>query len=116
AGNCHRPVSDGRPDTAAALVSWIRAFSDDLHARTSKYPMIYTTFDWWNTCTGNSSAFAATNPFWIASYGSTPPASIPAGTATWTIWQSASSGLLPGSQDRFNGSFVQLQALATNPD
>ncbi|MDQ1738722.1 MAG: beta-N-acetylhexosaminidase, partial [Pseudonocardiales bacterium] len=90
--------------TAAGMVSWIKAFSDDLHTRTSKYPMIYTTFSWWNSCTGNSSAFAATNPFWIASYGSTPPASIPAGSATWTIWQSASSGLLPGGQDRFNGS------------
>jgi beta-N-acetylhexosaminidase len=102
--------------TAAGMVSWIKAFSDGMHARTSKYPMIYTTFSWWNTCTGNSSAFAATNPFWIASYGSTPPASVPAGTATWTIWQSASSGLLPGGQDRFNGSFVQLHALAANPD
>ena len=102
--------------TAAGMVSWIKAFSDDMHTRTSKYPMIYTTVSWWNTCTGNSSAFAATNPFWIASYGSTPPASIPAGAATWTIWQSASSGLLPGGQDRFNGSFVQLHALAANPD
>ena len=99
-----------------AMVNWIKAFSDDMHNRTSKYPMIYTTFGWWNTCTANSSAFAATNPFWMASYTASPPTSIPAGTATWTMWQNASSGLLPGGQDRFNGSFVRLQALATNPD
>jgi beta-glucosidase-like glycosyl hydrolase len=102
--------------SAASMVSWIKAFSDDMHTKTNKYPMIYTTFSWWNSCTANSSSFAATNPFWIASYTSTAPTSIPAGTATWTIWQSASSGLLPGGQDRFNGSFIQLRALATNAD
>jgi beta-glucosidase-like glycosyl hydrolase len=102
--------------STTAMVNWIKAFSDDVHTKYSKYPMIYTTFNWWNTCTANSSAFATTNPFWIASYTTTAPTSIPAGTATWTMWQSASSGLLPGGQDRFNGSFTQLRALATNPD
>ncbi|HEV2887887.1 MAG TPA: glycoside hydrolase family 3 N-terminal domain-containing protein [Jatrophihabitans sp.] len=102
--------------SAATMISWIKAFSDDMHLKTSKYPMIYTTFGWWTTCTANSSAFATTNPFWLASYTSTPPASIPAGTATWTVWQSASSGLFPGGQDQFNGSYNQLLALATNPD
>jgi GH25 family lysozyme M1 (1,4-beta-N-acetylmuramidase) len=100
----------------ASMVSWIKAFSNEMHARTNKYPMIYSTFDWWNTCTGNSSAFAATNPFWIAIYRSTPPTSIPAGSATWTMWQNADSGTFPGDQDKFNGSYAQLQALATNHD
>ncbi|MEO7260819.1 MAG: GH25 family lysozyme [Jatrophihabitantaceae bacterium] len=100
----------------AAMISWIAAFSTTMHTRTAKYPMIYTSLDWWNACTGDSSAFAATNPFWIPRYGASPPAPIPAGSATWTIWQSASAGLLPGGQDRFNGSSFQLRALATNPD
>jgi GH25 family lysozyme M1 (1,4-beta-N-acetylmuramidase) len=99
----------------ASMVSWIRAFSNEVHLRTRKYPMIYSTLDWWTTCTGNTSAFAATNPFWIAKYSSTPPTP-PAGTATWTMWQYASSGTLPGDQDYFNGSYTQLQALATNHD
>lgn len=102
--------------SAASMVSWVRAFSDEVHARTSKYPMIYTTYDWWATCTGDSSAFAATNPFWIAKYSSTPPTSLPAGTSYWTMWQNADSGTFPGDQDRFNGSLTQLQTLATNPD
>jgi GH25 family lysozyme M1 (1,4-beta-N-acetylmuramidase) len=100
----------------ASMVSWIRAFSNEVKARENKYPMIYTTFDWWNTCTGNSSAFASTNPFWIAIYRSTPPTSLPAGTSTWTIWQNADSGTFPGDQDQFNGAYSQLQALATNHD
>ena len=99
----------------ASMISWIRAFSDRVHYRTRKYPMIYTTLDWWTTCTGNTSAFAATNPFWIAKYSSTPPTP-PAGTYTWTMWQYATSGIFPGDQDYFNGAYTQLQALATNPD
>jgi len=99
----------------SAMVSWVRAFSNEIHARYNKYPMIYTTLDWWTTCTGNSSAFAATNPFWIAKYSSTAPTP-PAGTATWTMWQYADSGTFPGDQDEFNGSYSQLQALAKNHD
>jgi GH25 family lysozyme M1 (1,4-beta-N-acetylmuramidase) len=99
----------------SAMVSWVRAFSNEVHYRTNKYPMIYTTLDWWTTCTGNSSAFAATNPFWVAKYSSTPPTP-PSGTGTWTMWQYASSGTFPGDQDYFNGAYTQLQALATNHD
>jgi GH25 family lysozyme M1 (1,4-beta-N-acetylmuramidase) len=118
------PALDLRPGSSAAcyglspaaMVSWIRAFSDDMYTRTGKYPMINTTFDWWHTCTGNTSTFAASNPFWLSAYGATPPAAIPAGTATWTMWQSAGSGLFPGGQDQFNGSYLQLRALAGNRD
>ncbi|MGA8114674.1 MAG: lysozyme [Actinocatenispora sp.] len=99
----------------ASMVSWIKSFSNYMHTRWHKYPMIYTTFDWWNTCTGNSSAFAKTNPFWIARYSSSQP-SAPAGTATWTIWQYASSGTFAGDQDKFNGSMTRLKALAKNRD
>ncbi|HTZ43110.1 MAG TPA: lysozyme [Jatrophihabitans sp.] len=99
----------------SAMVSWVRAFSNEIHAKYNKYPMIYTTLDWWTTCTGNSSAFASTNPFWIAKYSSTAPTP-PAGTATWTMWQYADSGTFPGDQDYFNGPYSSLQALATNHD
>ena len=102
--------------SAASMVGWIADFSNEVHARTSKYPMIYTTYDWWSTCTGDSSAFAATNPFWIAKYSSTAPTSLPAGTGYWTIWQNADSGTFPGDQDVFNGSYAQPQTLATNAD
>ena len=102
--------------SASSMVSWIAAFSNEVHARTNKYPMIYTTYDWWSTCTGDSSAFANTNPFWIAKYSSTAPTSLPAGTGYWTIWQNADAGTFPGDQDVFNGSYTQLQTLATNAD
>ncbi|MGA5700686.1 GH25 family lysozyme [Peterkaempfera bronchialis] len=95
----------------SAMVSWIRAFSDEVRAKTGRYPMIYTTTDWWTTCTGNNGSFGATNPLWIARYAGSP-GTLPAGWSAQTIWQYADSGVFPGDQDRFNGSLADLQALA----
>ena len=46
------------------MVSWIRDFSDTYHSRVGRYPVIYTTTDWWNTCTGNDTEFGSTSPLW----------------------------------------------------
>ena len=72
----------------AAMVNWIRDFSNTYHSRTSRYPgnfsplrlahhsvspwtsVIYTTTSWWETCTGNSAAFGSNNPLWIARWAS----------------------------------------------
>jgi GH25 family lysozyme M1 (1,4-beta-N-acetylmuramidase) len=96
----------------AAMVSWIAAFSNQVHARTGRYPIIYTTTDWWTTCTGNSSAFGGTNALWVARYSSSAGA-LPAGWGSYTIWQNADSGVFPGDQDKFNGNQAALQAFAT---
>lgn len=97
--------------TQTAMVSWIRAFSDEVHATTGRYPTIYTTTDWWTSCTGNTSSFGATNPLWVARYASSP-GTLPAGWSAETIWQYASSGTFPGDQDTFNGTYSGLQAFA----
>jgi GH25 family lysozyme M1 (1,4-beta-N-acetylmuramidase) len=96
----------------SAMVSWIRDFSNEVHAKTSRYPAIYTTTDWWTTCTGNNSGFGATNPLWIARYSSSV-GTLPAGWSAQTFWQYASSGTFPGDQDTFNGSYAGLQAVAS---
>ena len=90
------------------MVSWIRDFVTTYRSRTGRYPVIYSTYDWWSTCTGNSSAFATMSPFWMARYGSTVGA-LPAGTSTWTFWQITST---PIDLDRFNGDTTRLTALA----
>ena len=92
----------------ASMVSWISSFLGTYHARTGRYPVFYSTFDWWNTCTGNSSAFASLSPFWIARYSSSV-GSLPAGTAYYTFWQYSSS---PIDQNYFNGDLSRLRALA----
>lgn len=95
----------------SAMVNWIAAFSNEMRARTSRYPVIYTTTDWWVTCTGNSPAFAATNPLWVARYSSSAGA-LPAGWGSYTFWQNANAGSFPGDQDQFNGDLAALQSLA----
>jgi GH25 family lysozyme M1 (1,4-beta-N-acetylmuramidase) len=95
----------------SSMVSWIADFSNEYHSREGVYPVIYTTTDWWTTCTGNSAAFAPTNPLWIARYAS-GAGTLPAGWSYYTFWQYADSGTFPGDQDQFNGAYDRLQALA----
>ncbi|KAG8719438.1 hypothetical protein FRC08_002823 [Ceratobasidium sp. 394] len=81
--------------SAANMVSWIKNFSDQYHAKTGRYPTIYTTTDWWTTCTGNSAAFSSTNALWIARYASSV-GNLPAGWAYHTFWQYSSSPIDQG--------------------
>lgn len=97
--------------TTAQMRTWVRDFSNQVHARTRRYPVIYTTTDWWVRCTGNYSGLGATNPLWIARYSSTV-GTLPAGWPTYTFWQFSDAGRFPGSQNVFNGSLARLQALA----
>lgn len=57
--------------TQAGMVAWIRDFVNRYKARTGRDAVIYTATSWWTQCTGNSSAFASTNPLWIARYAAT---------------------------------------------
>ncbi len=93
------------------MVSWISSFVNEYQARTSRWPVIYSTTDWWRTCTGNSGAFGANDPLWIACYCGSA-GTLPAGWSTHTIWQYADSGTFPGDQDVFNGNYRGLQRLA----
>src|SRR6266566_9497393 len=95
----------------SGMVSWISSFVGEYQARTSRWPVIYSTTDWWRTCTGNSSAFGANDPLWIACYCGSA-GTLPAGWSTHTIWQYADSGTFPGDQDVFNGDYGGLQRLA----
>src|ERR1700712_5551811 len=54
-----------------AMVNWIRDFSNTVHALTSRYPTIYTSTDWWNTCTGYNATFGSTNALFLARWAST---------------------------------------------
>ncbi len=96
----------------AEMTAWIQAFSDRYHELTGRHPTIYTSTNWWKTCTGNSDAFGSTNPLWLARYAPEIGA-LPAGWPTQTIWQWADAGSLPGDQNYFNGSQERLQKLAT---
>ena len=49
----------------ARMVAWISGFVGTARSLTGQDPIIYTTADWWDACTGGSTAFAA-DPMWVA--------------------------------------------------
>jgi uncharacterized protein with LGFP repeats/GH25 family lysozyme M1 (1,4-beta-N-acetylmuramidase) len=93
------------------MVSWVNDFSNTVHARTGRYPVIYTSTYWWNQCTGSNASFGSKNPLFIARYASTP-GGMPAGWGFQSIWQYSDHGTFPGDQDVFNGSLAQLKTFA----
>ncbi|WP_230884539.1 lysozyme [Planomonospora sp. ID82291] len=95
----------------ARMTAWIRDFSDRYLALAGRRPAVYTNTYWWQTCTGGSAAFGD-HPLWLARYSSAVGA-LPAGWTAHTIWQHADSGLFPGDQNVFNGTYEQLKQLAT---
>lgn len=95
-----------------AMSRWITEFSNTYHARTGRFPVIYTTRNWWNRCTGGNETFAARSPLWVARYGPEVGA-LPAGWAYETFWQFNDHGVFPGDQNTFNGSMAQLRRLTS---
>jgi lysozyme len=98
----------GKPKSA--MTAWIKDFSDTYHARTNKYPTIYTSTSWWSQCVDGD--FSSTNSLWVARYASTV-AVLPYRWRVYTFWQYSSS---PIDQDTFNGAYDRLIVLATDHD
>ncbi|MDT8910706.1 lysozyme [Amycolatopsis sp. PS_44_ISF1] len=92
----------------SSMGAWIRDFHDTYHARTGRWPVIYTSANWWGQCVGTSQSFGDTVPLWVARYASTVGA-LPNGWGYYTVWQYTSS---PLDQDTFNGGLDRVQALA----
>ncbi|KAL8868474.1 MAG: hypothetical protein Q9174_004970 [Haloplaca sp. 1 TL-2023] len=97
----------------SAMVSWISSFVNQYHSKTGRWPMIYSTNDWWTTCTGNSAAFNTKCPLVLARYSSAGPGTIPGGWPYQTIWQNSDSYAYGGDSDIFNGPLSGLKKLAT---
>ncbi|GAA3039237.1 hypothetical protein GCM10020000_16960 [Streptomyces olivoverticillatus] len=90
------------------MVGWIGAFVDRYHARTGRYPVIYTTTDWWSKCTGNTAAFAKKSPLWIANFNGSPRPPSPRLVRLRDL-ADRGEGPLPGRPGR-------LQRLAAGPE
>jgi GH25 family lysozyme M1 (1,4-beta-N-acetylmuramidase) len=95
----------------SAMTSWILSFSNEYHARTTRWPVIYTANGWWSQCVGSTGDFSSTNPLMVACYCSSA-GTMPYAWTYETIWQFADSGTFPGDQDRFNGDITRVKALA----
>ena len=111
-----QPVSQGGDGTnecyglsPTQMVAWITAFAKEATRRVGQPPVIYTTADWWNTCTANSTAFAS-DPLWVASYASSPTVPTPWAGA-WTYWQYTNAASPPGVSVPTDASWLSSTAL-----
>jgi GH25 family lysozyme M1 (1,4-beta-N-acetylmuramidase) len=102
--------------STGTMQAWISQFMTRIKTDlgTSKVPIIYTTANWWNACTGNDTAFS-TYPLWLASYGVTNPA-LPAGWSNYTIWQygQGTVGGLSGVDEDELGPVLQVAQTGTS--
>jgi GH25 family lysozyme M1 (1,4-beta-N-acetylmuramidase) len=93
-------------------VAWITNFSNTYHAKTGRWPVLYSSPSWWESCTGNSAAFKGNSPLFMACYDASP--CTPQGTwPYYTIWQYNDSNKYGGDSDVFNGDLASLKKLAT---
>jgi GH25 family lysozyme M1 (1,4-beta-N-acetylmuramidase) len=101
--------------SSSQMVSWVGAFVNEAIRRTGQRPIIYSTAQWWDECTGTSAAFAA-DPLWIAGDTSSGPLQpiMPPGWTTWTYWQYTSGATVPGIADPggTDASYLSASALA----
>jgi GH25 family lysozyme M1 (1,4-beta-N-acetylmuramidase) len=97
----------------SSMRSWITSFSNEYHAKTTRWPVLYTTTDWWNTCIGNYNAWSSNSPLWIARYASAVGA-LPPGYSVYSFWQWSSSATFAGDSDVWNGTLARLKVLACN--
>jgi GH25 family lysozyme M1 (1,4-beta-N-acetylmuramidase) len=81
--------------TPAQMVTWISQFVAAVKLQTGADPVIYSDPTWWQACTGNTKAFAAGDPLWIADYNVKTPA-IPPGWAGYTFWQESPTASVSG--------------------
>jgi lysozyme len=107
-------VADGV--SAAALVQGIQQWVQRVQNALGRDPMIYTGPSFWQTRTGNSSAFSQTLPLWIAHYTTGKP-TIPDNWPFQTFHQFTDSGRVNGvsgnvDMNRFNGDMAGLRRMA----
>jgi len=95
--------------SANAMIGWISDFLGTMRDLTGRIPTIYTTANWWSSCTGNTSLFAGIAPLWIAG---SDPSVLPAGYSGYTFWQYGQNSAQV-DEDVFNGATTDLQAFST---
>lgn len=87
-----------------ALTNWVKAWLQRVDQRLGIKPMIYASPSFWRSYMGDSRWFADNgySVVWIAHWGVSSP-SVPGSTwggHSWTFWQYASDGTVPGISGR----------------
>ena len=108
--------------TPTQLVTWISDFGNTVKGATGRLPMIYTAQSWWDTCTGDSTAFKSW-PLHVSVFPTAEvpknPRELPEGWTTFNIWQYSSNADLIGTSENvdanvWNGDLTSLRDFARN--
>ena len=105
--------------TPTRYAAMVRDLADRIEAGTGRRPMIYTGRHYWPKHL-QTAAFRD-YPLWHAQYTATQPCpSIADAWRDWSFWQYSCTGRVSGISghvdlDRFNGTYTELQQLASVP-
>lgn len=96
----------------SAMVDWIQAFSTTYKKRTGRYPVIFTTTEWWNQCTRSNNTFGGMHPLWLERHQDAI-GPLPAGWKFASIWQNTdNAGKDLGAGDIWSGDAAGLKKFA----
>jgi lysozyme len=106
-------LEDSDKQSPAVVWAWVQAFAAAVKAKVGRPIIIYTGYYFWRDSVGDPRENLDA-PLWIAAYIPTPL--VPAAWPSWTFWQHADNGTIPGisgrvDTDYFNGSRQDLARL-----
>lgn len=93
------------------MVAWVREFSDEYRRLSGRIPVIYTSAEFWDICTGGDDSFAD-HPLWLFDHAEVP-GPLPQGWERPTLWQRGIVDHL--DRNVFFGTAEQLAAWASAP-
>jgi lysozyme len=76
------------------IATWVRRWLNTVEALGGRAPVVYTGLWYWNAFLAGTAEFAG-QPLWIARYAEAPGL-LPGGWRTWSFWQFAANGRVPG--------------------
>jgi len=92
------------------MARWVASFDNEYRRLTGRYPMLYTTAGWWDTCTGGS-AIARVDPLDVSDWNPGAPA-LPDGWRSYVVWQYTDHDGLGFDGEAFAGSRTGLVSFA----
>ncbi|HVS84858.1 MAG TPA: glycoside hydrolase family 25 protein [Gaiellaceae bacterium] len=110
--------------TTTQLQQWVKAWLDEVYARTGIRGTIYVSPNFWKTAVADSTSFASSGTrLWIAHWTKNAAPIVPAknwGGKGWTWWQWTDCSTVPGfvhcsDGDRMNGNNPATTAIAHYP-
>ncbi len=99
----------------AQLGQWAADFGNTVKALTGRFPVIYSTTDWWNTCVGNSTfgSYPPVDRVLLEQPNQLPRATCRSvGGATTPCGSTAAPAPFEGDSNIFNGTYDQLRTFA----